>query len=55
MQMMLKLHSNAYANCDQKGDKTCKHFQYIRKNIRKAPTLKKIQSALLKLIYHLRK
>lgn len=46
---MLKLHSNAYANCDQKGDKTCKHFQYICKNIGKAPTLKKNPKCLVKI------
>lgn len=51
---MLKLHSNAYANCDQKSDNTCKHFQYIYAQIsEKHPLPKKIQRALLKLICRL--
>lgn len=32
MQITLKLHSNAFAKCDQKG-LYCKHFQYINAQI----------------------
>lgn len=50
MQIMLKLHSNAFAKCDQKGLYVQTLSIYKSTNIRKAPTpQEKNQESLVKI------